>query len=269
MTARTGAGGILLAWLTLTAPATAQVAEAVDRSALRVCADPAAAPLSAQDGSGLENRIAALFAQDLGVPVRYTWFPNTIGFYRRTLNARRCDLVMGAAAGMEMAATTRPYYRSGYALVTRRADGITAATLADPALNGLRIGVQARTPPADILARTGKADAIRAYDLMVDSRITSIGAKLTQDLAARTIDAAVLWGPIAAHFGDPARVTVTPLPAAEAGVPLAFDIAMAVRNGEPAWRARVDRFLTERQPQIARILADYRVPIAAAAETPR
>jgi quinoprotein dehydrogenase-associated probable ABC transporter substrate-binding protein len=241
----------------------AQPVEAIDRSALRVCADPAAMPFSTQEGEGFENKIAALLAQDLGVPVQYTWFPNTIGFYRRTLNARRCDIVIGAPAGIEMAATTQPYYRSTFAVVTRAGDHLAITRLGDPALRGKRVGVQARTPAADLLAKQGLIDTIRSYDLLVDSRVTSVGRQMIDDLGANRIDAAVLWGPVAAYQAGlhQGMYTLTLLGQAEDGVPLAYDIAMAVRTGEPQWRARIDRFIKERAPQIRSILVAAEVPL--------
>lgn len=258
-----GAAAALLGMLVQGGDTRAQAIEAIDRSALRVCADPAALPFSAEDGQGFENKIAALLASDLHVPVRYTWFPNTIGFYRRTLNARRCDVVIGAPPGMEMAATTQAYYRSTFALVTRTRDHLSIARLADPVLRAKRIGVQARTPPADLLARHGLVGNIRSYDLMVDSRVTSVGRQMVEDLAANRIDVAVLWGPVAAYQAGlhPGLYTVSLLGKAEDGVPLAYDIGMAVRTGEPQWRARVDRFITERRPQINSILIAAAVPL--------
>ncbi len=262
---------VFLGVIAQSGPARAQPVEAVDRSALRVCADPSALPFSAQDGQGFENRIAALLARQLGVPVHYTWFPNTIGFYRRTLNARRCDIVIGAPAGMEMAATTQPYYRSTFAIVTRAGDHLSIARLGDPALRGKRVGVQARTPAADLIARQGLIDNIRSYDLLVDSRVTSVGGQMLDDLAANRIDAAVLWGPVAAYQvgRHPGLYAVTLLGEAEDGVPLAYDIAMAVRNGEPQWRARIDRFITDQRAQIREILVAAAVPLQPAREARR
>src|SRR6185436_18584816 len=100
--------------------------EAVDRSALRVCSDPGNMPFSNQKGEGFENKIAELLAAKLGVPVRYTWFPQATGFLRNTLRARRCDLVIGLVSGAELALSTNPYYRSTYVMVTRKADAIAA-----------------------------------------------------------------------------------------------------------------------------------------------
>jgi len=243
--------------------ADAQAVEAVDRSALRVCADPAAMPFSSQDQRGFEDRIAALFAKDLGVPVHYTWFPNTIGFYRRTLNVRRCDIVIGAPADAEMAQSTKPYYRSTFAILTRSADHLDISNLHDPALKQKRIGIQARTPVADLIARNGLADQTRSYDLMVDSRITSIGNAMAADLLANKIDVAVIWGPVAAYQMKlhPGALRMAVLGEAEDGVRLAYPIAMAVRRGEPQWRARVELFLNSHSGEIEAILKEAAVPL--------
>ncbi|MDH3969862.1 MAG: hypothetical protein OEU56_22850, partial [Rhodospirillales bacterium] len=96
-----------------------QTSEAVDRSSLRVCADPGNLPFSNRAGEGFENKIAELLAAELGVPVRYTWYPQATGFVRQTLMARKCDLVIGISLGFELLHNTNPYYRSSYALVYR------------------------------------------------------------------------------------------------------------------------------------------------------
>src|SRR5215213_1279465 len=88
--------------------------------ALPVCADPNNLPFPHEKREGFENRIAELVARELGMTVEYTWWAQRRGFLRNTLNARRCDVVMGTPAHMEMLLPTRPYYRSSYAFVTRR-----------------------------------------------------------------------------------------------------------------------------------------------------
>src|ERR1700754_2580290 len=98
-----GAAGFLLGTLLLaTAASATDHPEAVDRSAFRVCADPANLPFSNDKGEGLENKIAELLAAKLAVPLKYTWYPNSIGFLRNTIRVRRCDIVMGTVTGAEM-----------------------------------------------------------------------------------------------------------------------------------------------------------------------
>ena len=41
-----------------------------------------------------------MIANDLGMQVVYTWFPQRGSFFRKTLDAGKCDVVMGVPAGM-------------------------------------------------------------------------------------------------------------------------------------------------------------------------
>src|SRR5512133_2783860 len=59
--------------------------ELVDPKVFRVCADPHNLPYSDTNGAGFENRIAELFAKELGKSISFTWFPNAPGFVSRTL----------------------------------------------------------------------------------------------------------------------------------------------------------------------------------------
>ena len=85
----------------------------------RACADPRNLPFSNEAGEGFENKIAELFARKLGKSVAYTFYPGATGFIRNTLNAHRCDVVMGIAQGDDIVQPTNPYYRTGYAAVYR------------------------------------------------------------------------------------------------------------------------------------------------------
>ena len=140
----------LVATALVVSVANGQRIDLVDRTALRVCADPANLPFSNDKGEGFENKIAEIVAAELKLPVEYTWFPQATGFIRQTLFARRCDVVMGYAQGDELVLNTNHYYRSTYALVYRGNAGFDGVdTLADPRLRGKRIGVVAGLhPPA-------------------------------------------------------------------------------------------------------------------------
>src|SRR5690349_9735648 len=84
---------------------------------LVVCADPNNRPFSHRDGSGFENRIAMLVARELRRPLAYEWAPQRRGFVRTTLDAKRCDVIIGVPTRSERLLTTRRYYRSSYAFV--------------------------------------------------------------------------------------------------------------------------------------------------------
>src|SRR5438477_8297437 len=108
---------------------------------LRVCADPNNLPFSNRRLEGFENRLANLVAREMGARVEYTWWAQRRGFFRNTLRAGVCDVVMGVPSGIEMALPTRPYYRSTYVVVSRPGTGPVSGSLDDPALHRLRIGV--------------------------------------------------------------------------------------------------------------------------------
>ena len=50
-------------------PGEAQTSDLVSRTAFRVCADPANDPMSVEDGSGYENKLAELFKYELQSPL--------------------------------------------------------------------------------------------------------------------------------------------------------------------------------------------------------
>ena len=237
--------------------------EAVDRSSFRVCSDPSSLPFSNDKGEGFENKIAELFAAKLGVPLKYVWYPNSVGFLRNTLRVRRCDIVIGIVTGAELVQNTNPYYRSAYVMVTRKADNITADTIEDPQLQNLKIGLTAGAPPADIAARSGLAPNIRPYDLYVDTRYQSPGKDMIDDLANKRIDVAFLWGPIAgfyaAQYGD--ALKLTPLLKEPKTTRMDFYITMGVRPGETKWKHEIDDLIRANQDAIGKILRGYHIPL--------
>ena len=244
--------------------AVAQVSDLVVRDALRVCADPANLPFTNEAGEGFENRIAELLARDLGVPLEYTWFPQATGFVRNTLAAKRCDVVIGYAAGTDPVQNTNPYYRSAWVLVTRRGSGLEGvAGLGDPRLKDKRLGVVAGTPPASLLAMHGLIGQAKPYRLTVDRRHESPSEDMVRDIASGEIDGGLLWGPIGGYFAKKSEVplSVTVLTAHEAGVPMTFRITFGIRHGENEWKHRLNAFIAARQGEIDRVLLDYGVPL--------
>jgi quinoprotein dehydrogenase-associated probable ABC transporter substrate-binding protein len=244
-------------------PAIAQTAETVDRTALRVCADPNNLPFSNQAGEGFENKIAELLAAEMGVPVRYTWFPDSVGFIRSTLRAGKCDLVVGTASGTELVQNTNPYYRSTYAIVYRKDDKVAPASLDDPALRSASIGVVAGTPPVTLLAQRGLLANLRSYHLVVDTRFESPARQLVHDVAVGKVDVGVVWGPIAGYFAKQEKVPldVVPLVAANGPVRLDFRITMGVRQNEPEWKRTINSLIRRKQADINEILLSYGVPL--------
>jgi quinoprotein dehydrogenase-associated probable ABC transporter substrate-binding protein len=236
--------------------------ELVDPNVFRVCADPHNLPFSDQQGEGIENKLAQLFAQKLNEPVSYTYFPQVIGFVRNTLNALRCDVIMGTAVGDPTVQTTNPYYRTTYALVFKPNTGLDGVdTLGDSRLKDKHIGIVAGTPPATILAEDGLMAGAKPYPLTVDTRLTSSPEQMTDDVAAGRIDAGVVWGPMAGYYAQHTTPHLTVVPLLKDGAHMDFRIAMGVRRSDQDWKRKLNRLIAENQPEIDKILADYGVPL--------
>jgi quinoprotein dehydrogenase-associated probable ABC transporter substrate-binding protein len=255
---------VLAAVLVVAVPAAAQLTDLVSRTAFRVCADPANLPFSDKAGEGFENEIAELFAQTLGRELEYTWYPMAQGFVRRTLLENHCDVIIGYAQGDELVLNTNHYYTSAYMLLTR-ADGDLAGVtaLADPELQGRRIGVIAGTPPASHLARLGLMGTTEGYQLMVDTRFDHPNQQMLDDLLAGKIDAAIMWGPIGGPLAKPHgdALVVTPLIGDPTPPRLAYRITMGVRPGEDRWKRELNSTIRKLQPDIDGILRRWSVPL--------
>jgi len=239
---------------------------------LRVCADPNALPFSNARGDGFENRIAELVAREMGARVEYTWWAQRRGFVRNTLNANRCDVMIGVPSRSDMVRATRPYYRSTYVFVTRADRGLHIRSFDDPALRTLRVGValvgdaDAASPPAMALARRGITRNVTGYSVYADYRAPNPSARLVDAVANGDIDVAVAWGPLAGYFAgrESVRLAIAPVgaDARAAWLPFTFDIGMGVRHADIALRDTLDAVLARRRPAIDSILAAYDVPRA-------
>ena len=246
---------------------------------LRVCQDPNNLPFSNRSQAGFENKIAALFARELGWKLETTWFPQRIGFIRNTLRAReehadrfKCDLVTGVPAGFDMAATTHPYYHSSYALayVKGRGKGLDGVHGLDDVLalepgqrRKLRFGVFTASPLTDWLLQNDLMGQVDWYQSQSGDAERYPGEVIERDLASGKIDLAFVWGPIAGYFARNTRsapIVAVPL-ASRPGMKLDFEIAMAVRHGDKEFRQRIDRLITANQARIDAILTDYGVPL--------
>jgi quinoprotein dehydrogenase-associated probable ABC transporter substrate-binding protein len=239
-------------------------ADLVNRTALRVCADPANMPFSNDKGEGFENKLSELFAEKLQKKLDYMYFPQATGFVRMTLGAHRCDVIMGFPQGDDVAQGTNPYYRTAYALVARQGGGLDdVATLGDARLKGKHIGIVAGTPPATNMAANGLMTDAKSYPLMIDTRFDSSAVAMIDDLSAGRIDAAILWGPLAGFYARKTNppLHVTPLVKETTGPRLVYRIGMGVRAADQNWKRLLNRLIQENQPAINKILLDFGIPL--------
>jgi mxaJ protein len=237
---------------------------------LRVCADPNNLPFSNDKLEGFENKIADLLAQDLGGRVEYTWWAQRRGFFRNTLRAGACDLVVGVPAGFEMALTTAPYYRSTYVFVSRSDRKLGVTSFDDARLRNLKVGVQmvgddfSNSPPAHALTNRGIITNVKGFSVYGDYAQPNPPARIVEAVEHGDVDIAIVWGPLAGYFARRSRVALQITPVSpqmdRSYLPFVFDIAMGVRRGDNDLRDQIERVLEKRRPEINRILAEYGVP---------
>jgi mxaJ protein len=237
---------------------------------LRVCSDPNNLPFSNEKQQGFENKIAELIARELGATVRYTWWAQRRGYIRNSLNAGRCDVMIGVPTGLDMLLTTRPYYRSTYVFVSRRTTP-RIASFDDKRLRTLRVGVQiigddfANSPPAEALTHRHIVENVRGYTVLGNYREPNPPSRIMRAVSSGEIDVAVVWGPLAGYFAKQSKAPMRVVPVSPQidlpYLPFVFDIAMGVRRGESSLRDTLDSVLVRRQSEINRILVAYGVPV--------
>ena len=273
---RCGVVGALLVTAFATIPALAADPEPEQDKVLRVCQDPNNMPFSNHDLNGFENKIAELFAKELGWKIEYTWYPQRMGYIRNTLKKKipdsdkyACDLVTGVAVGFDMGATTQAYYHSTYAMAYVKGKGFDDIKSPDdllkldPArLKSLKLGVFGRSPVVDWLLKNGLTDQMVSYQTQTGDPDQYPGEMVEKDLASGKIDVAFVWGPIAGYFAKKSLVPIVAVPLkSQPNMRMDFSIAMGTRYGEKEFKDRIDQLIVKNQKQITAILEQYGVPL--------
>ncbi len=247
----------------------------------KVCADPLNPPYSTKNQDGFENKIAQLFAKELGQAIEYTWFPQRIGFIRNTLTAPvnenevdsqvfKCDVVIGVPASFDMALATAPYYRSTYVLLIAKGRGWDdikdASQLVDLPLQrqeALKIAMFDRGPGTTWMQKNGLLDQGIPYQSMTGDDENNVAMQIDQDLKAKKIDMVILWGPMAGYVASQSpknSYTMIPMKSTP-GMQFEFSMAMAVRRGDQDRKAMLDKLIASKAAEINTILTGYGVPL--------
>ncbi len=249
----------------------------------KVCADGNYLPMSSKNKDGFENRVAKLFADELGLVVEYYWFPQRLGFIRNTLRKRDdsgnslCDIVMGVPAGYELVKPTKPWYRSTYALVYVAGRGfddvktsIDVVNLPAQRRDKIRIGMHERNPGVKWLSNNGLLEQIKPYVAQLGDPNIAPGELEGKDLLAGKIDMAVLWGPLAGELKRKTtdhEIVIIPIESDRSkGLVMDYAIAMGVHfpNGELA--SVLNNLIDKKRTEIKTILQEYHVPLVSPIE---
>ncbi|MGZ4990595.1 MAG: quinoprotein dehydrogenase-associated putative ABC transporter substrate-binding protein [Methylobacter sp.] len=247
----------------------------------KVCADPLNPPYSSKNKDGFENKIAELFAKELGQTIEYTWLPQRLGFIRNTLNAPlndsdvdsndyKCDVVMGVPADYDLTLTTSPYYQSTYVFLIAKGrgwDDITdPAQLVDLPLKrqeSLKIAMFDRGPGTTWMQKNGLLDVGIPYQSMSGDSENNVAMQIEKDLKAKKIDMVILWGPMAGYVAAQSPKNSYSMIPMKSTPDMKFDFAMAmgVRKGDKARQETLNKLIAAKADEIRSIMTGYHIPL--------
>ena len=243
---------------------------------LKVCAAENEMPYSNSQGEGFENKLAEFIGKELGRKVEYVAWKDPRFFIRDFLDKKECDLVMGLDTGDPRVATTQPYYRSGYAFITKE-EQASAAQNWDSELikNAKRIAFMPGTPAEIMLRAVGRYNEMFNYlhELVGfksprNQYVKYEAAKLVGEVASGKAEVAVLWAPAAARYvkaaSTPLAMTVIPDNNKRADgqkVPHHFSTSMGVRKDNQALLAIMNGIIQSKQDEIYDILEAENIPL--------
>ncbi|WP_026603485.1 quinoprotein dehydrogenase-associated putative ABC transporter substrate-binding protein [Methylomonas sp. 11b] len=243
----------------------------------RVCADPLNPPYSTKEQTGYENKIAALFAEQLGQELEYTWLPERIGFIRNTLKAEndngegfKCDVVMGVPAGYDLTDTSKPYFHSTYVLLIAKGRGWDdikdSAQLANLPLDRqekLKIAMFDRGPGTEWLQKSGLLEQGIPYQSMTGDSEHNTAMQIEKDLRAKKIDMVILWGPMAGYVQSQApKGSYIAIPMQSSpGLKFDFSIAVGLRQGDNKRKQQLNELIDKNLDKIQAIIAGYDIAV--------
>jgi len=244
---------------------------------LRVCASETEAPFSTRDETGFENRVAQIMAAKLDRRLITVWTPQpAIYLVRDWLEKNKCDVVMGLDTGDDRVLTTKPYYRTGYVIVTRADRNITASSWHDPQFNKLKtIAVRFHSPGEQILRQTGKYEdtAIYLFSLVgfksPRNQYVQVPAdRLIQEVINGRAEAAIAFAPEVARYVKASPVPLRmqlitePLELSDGHKEiLQFNQSMGVRKDDAQLKAVLDEAIDAAGSQLRGSLEAEGIPL--------
>jgi mxaJ protein len=118
------------------------------------------------------------------------------------------------------------------------------------------------TPPAMALGKFGVVGNLVGFNTFFSEQ-GDRPEDIFNAVANRSIDVAVVWGPLAGYFAPRASTPLVIRPVQEDsvdGIPFAYSMGLATRRRERGLRDSLQAFLDENRPAIEGILKDFGVP---------
>ena len=271
------AASVVFAGFASAATVAPEQAPAAAGNELRVCASTVEAPFSEKDSTGFEDRIAKVLAETMGRKLTFVRNDKP-GIYlvRDQLDKKNCDVVMGVDVGDERMLTSKPYYRTGYVLVTKADRNITASDWQDQQIKDqIRFAVRFYSPAETMLKRIGRFEDNAAYMYSLVNFVsrrnqwTQVpGDRLVTEVASGEADVAIAFAPEVARYVKQSptalRMTVISTDIEQPNgkpIPMHYDQAIGVRKDDAALVAEIDAALEKARPQIEAILVEEGIPL--------
>jgi mxaJ protein len=234
-----------------------------DGTEFKVCADQDNLPYSNNKMEGFENKIAEVLANDLGKKLTYQFWYDRMGFYRNTINAKKCDVIMGTTPDNDALRTSKPYYRSGHVFIYKKDSGLKITDWDSPDLKKSTIGIVGQSPATIPLNDHGLMANARPYRMQRDLNLPP--SYLVDDVIKGDIDVAIVWGPIGGYFAKqskvPLEVVVIPEYEHENVKGKEFwNISIGVRKADKERIALIQGALDRNKDKIQQILDEYGIP---------
>lgn len=243
---------------------------------LKVCLAEDEMPYSNRKGEGFENRLADLVGKTLNRDVEPVFWKDPRYYVRDYLEKGLCDVTLGVDEGDPRLATTIPYYRSGYAFISRAQSGPQVTDWNSPALKTVRrIAFVPGTPVEVMLRKIGRyTDLFNYSQELVDFKskrnqyVKYDNAKLVGEVVSGRAEVAAMWAPAAARYVQAASVplvmTLIPDDGARPDgqkVPQHYSTAMGVRKEDRQLLEQLNRVIRERGEAIAALLKEEGIPL--------
>ena len=273
---RAAVGAAVLAAPLMTGHALATDKRAAASDTMRVCASTKDAPYSDKDLKGFENRIAEVIAEEAGLKLETALIDkDAIFLVRDGIEKDLCEVIIGVDSGDERLLTTRPYYKTSYAFVSRVDRAFEGNTWQDVDREGFKTFAYRYYGPAEtILKYTGRYE----YNLIYQSsligfedrrnRYTQVPAKrVVDEVAAGNADLGILFAPEAARYvrqsRQPLKITLISNDIERSDgkiIPLTYAQSVGVAEDRPELKARIEKALETGRTRIKAILEEEGIP---------
>lgn len=251
---------------------------------LRICAAADELPFSKKDGSGFENEIAKIVADEMGREAKFV-YADEPGIYLvpNYLKKDKCDVITAVDADDPRVATTEPYYRSSYVFVYTQDQDIEIDGWDSPDLQQMtRFAVSPYSPVEPKLRDMNKWDdnlnymySLIGFKSRRNEYVRYAPEKLLGEVVDGNADVAILWGPEVARYVEeadqPLAMKQVPDTTTRRGEDLKFSYmqAMAVREDDTELRDALNTALQKKRDEIEAVLKDEGMPLLDIEDTSR